>query len=139
MGLQHASIELANARDDQLRPITVEALVDSGALHLCIPQRVAQQLSLPVLDQRTVAIADGSTKAVDYVGPVKVRFANRQCLVGALVLGDEPLLGAIPMEDMDLVIDPARRTLAVNPAHPNIAASVAKGVQPGADTPALGE
>ena len=127
MGLMHASIELANARDDERRPITVEALVDSGALHLCIPRTVAQQLSLPVLDRRTVSIADGSPHSVDYVGPVKVRFANRQCLVGALVLGDEPLLGTIPMEDMDLVIDPARQTLQVNPAHPNIAASVAKG------------
>ena len=129
MGLLHADIELANARLDDLSPMTVSALVDSGALHLCVPQHVAVQLRLPVLDRRVVSLADGAPQEVDYVGPIRVRFANRQCLVGALVLGDEALLGAIPMEDMDLVVSPARRSLTVNPASPNIAVSVAKGIR----------
>ena len=47
-------------------------------------------------------------------------------LSGALVMGDEVLLGAIPMEDMDLVIIPKTRTLAVNPESPNIGTSIAK-------------
>lgn len=127
MGLIHADIELANARQDDLLPMMVNALVDSGALHLCIPEHVALQLSLPVLDQRVVTIADGNAQTVDYVGPVRVRFANRQCLVGALVLGDQALLGAIPMEDMDLVTSPSRQSLTVNPANPNIAVSLAMG------------
>ena len=126
MGLLHAEIELSNAREDALLPLTVNALVDSGALHLCLPQHFAVQLRLPVLDQRVVNLADGAPHEVDYVGPVRIRFANRQCLVGALVLDDEPLLGAIPMEDMDLVLSPARQSLTVNPANPNIAVSVAK-------------
>lgn len=129
MGHVFADFELANARRDDLAPMTVNALVDSGALHLCIPQQVATQLDLPVLDRRQVTVADDRVMTVDYVGPVKVRFANRQCLVGALVLGQQPLFGAIPMEDMDLVISPARKTLTVNPASPNIAASVAMGVR----------
>ena len=129
MGLVTADIELANARRDELLPIKVEALVNSGANLLCIPREVALQLQLETHDQRTVTTADGETQVVDYVGPIRVRFANRQCLVGALVLGDQPLLGAVPMEDMDLVIDPSRRTLAVNPAHPNIAAALAKGIR----------
>ena len=129
MGLIHADIELANARQDDLQPMTVSALVDSGALHLCLPQHVAVQLRLRTLDRRVVNLADGVPREVEYVGPVRVRFANRQCLVGALVLGDEPLLGAIPMEDMDLVVSPARRSLTVNPANPNIAVSVAKDVR----------
>lgn len=127
MGLIRADIELANARDDALHPMGVSALVDSGALHLCIPQQVADQLSLPVLDRRQVTIADGNAHTVDYVGPVRVRFQNRQCLVGALVLGSETLLGAIPMEDMDVVISPARQSLTINPNSPNIAASLAMG------------
>lgn len=125
MGLVHADIELANARQDDLLPMTVNALVDSGALHLCIPQHVATQLALPVLDRREVTVANGSRQMVDYVGPVKIRFANRQCLVGALVLGDQPLLGAIPMEDMDLVINPSRQSVTVNPNSPNVAVSLA--------------
>ena len=109
--------------------MTVNALVDSGAVHLCIPRHVANQLRLPVLDRREVTIANGATEMVDYVGPIKVRFANRQCLVGALVLGDQALLGAIPMEDMDLVISPSRQSLTVNPNSPNIAMSLAMGVR----------
>ncbi len=129
MGIILADIELANARQDDLLPMTVNALVDSGAVHLCIPQHVANQLRLPVLDRREVTVASGASQMVDYVGPIKVRFANRQCLVGALVLGDQALLGAIPMEDMDLVISPSRQTVTVNPKNPNIAASVAMGVR----------
>lgn len=129
MGLLHATIELSNAREDGLSAMQVNALVDSGALHLCVPQHVAIQLKLPVLDQRIVNLADGEPRKVDYVGPIRVGFANRQCLVGALVLGDEALLGAIPMEDMDLVVSPGRKTLTVNPSHPNIAVSVAKGLR----------
>lgn len=131
MGLVIADIELANARQDELQPMRVNALVDSGALHLCIPQHVATQLALPALDRREVTIADGKALTVDYVGPVRVRFANRQCLVGALVLGNQTLLGAIPMEDMDLVINPARQSVTVNPNSPNIAASMAMGSTPG--------
>ena len=129
MGLIYADIELANAREDELLPMTVNALVDSGALHMCIPQHVATQLKLRVLDRREVTIANGAAQTVDYVGPIQVRFGNRQCLVGALVLGDQALLGAIPMEDMDLVVNPARRALTVNPANPNIAVSVAMGLR----------
>jgi clan AA aspartic protease len=129
MGLVFADIELANARDDGLASVTVKALVDSGAVHMCIPQHVALQLALPVQDRRGVTLADGREEMVDYVGPIRVRFANRQCLVGALVLGDQPLLGAIPMEDMDLVINPSRQSLTVNPSNPNIPMSVAMGVR----------
>lgn len=129
MGLVYADIELTNARDDSLRPMQVRAMVDSGALHLCLPQHVATQLGLARLDQRTVTTADGKEHVVDYVGPLKVRFANRQCLTGALVLGNETLLGAIPMEDMDVLIDPARQQLTVNPRNPNIPASVAMGAR----------
>ena len=127
MGVIQANIQLGNARRDDLSPMTVDVLVDSGAVHLCIPQHVANQLELAVQDRREVTVADGRTQTVDYVGPIRIRFANRQCLVGALVLGDKPRLGAIPMEDMDLVISPSRETVTVNPANPNIAASLAMG------------
>jgi hypothetical protein len=54
------------------------------------------------------------------VGSLKIAFANRQCYVGAMVMGDEALLGAIPMEDMDAVIHPSTQSLTVNPANPNL-------------------
>ena len=130
MGIILTDIELANARLDDLLPMTVSARVDSGAVHLCIPQHVANQLKLPVLDRREVTVANGESQMVDYVGPIRVRFANRKCMVGALVLGDQALLGAIPMEDMDLVISPSRQTVTVNPLNPNMAMSLAMGVRP---------
>ncbi|WP_375427846.1 clan AA aspartic protease [uncultured Sphingomonas sp.] len=129
MGHIFSEIEISNARDDELAPMTISALVDTGALHMCIPQHVALQLKLPVQDRRQVTIANGASEMVDYVGPVRIRFANRQCLVGALVLGDQALLGAIPMEDMDLVVSPSRQTITVNPSNPNIAVSLAMGVR----------
>jgi hypothetical protein len=60
------------------------------------------------------------------MGPVEVRFANRRCFTGAMVLGDDVLLGAIPMEDMDLVLQPQLQQLTVNPANPNLPLSIAK-------------
>lgn len=80
---------------------------DPGALHLCIPEHVAIQLRLEQLYEREVTTADGSKRLCPYVGPVEVRFGDRACFTGALVLGDEVLLGAVPMEDMDLVVPPA--------------------------------
>lgn len=126
MGLIRTQIELANARCGDLASMTVEALAESGALHLCIPEHVALQLDLPTLTSREVTTADGKRFSARYVGPIKVRFENRQCLVGALVLDDEPLLGAIPMEDMDILIDPSRQRVVVNPQSPNIPTSVVK-------------
>jgi hypothetical protein len=58
--------------------------------------------------------------SVPYVGPIKVGFRERFCYVGALVLGDEVLLGAVPMEDMDLVLSPSRCEITVDPSSPNI-------------------
>ena len=74
----------------------VEALADAGAVHVCNPAHVQMQLRL------------------------------RVGFVGALVMGDQPLLGAIAMEDMDLVVVPKTRQVVVNPESPNVASSVAK-------------
>ena len=88
---------------------------------------IALQLQLDELEKREVTLADGSRQLVAYVGPVVVRFANRHCFTGAMVLGDEFSLGAIPMEDLDLVARPASRDVVVNPENPNIPASIARG------------
>lgn len=130
MGLVHAELVLSNARDSKLAPITVNALVDTGALHLCIPEHVALQLSLDELERREVTLADGAKHIVPYVGPIKVQFGNRSCYTGAMMLGDDVLLGAIPMEDMDLVVRPSMRDVIANPQSPNIPASIAKGFMP---------
>ena len=120
MGYVFAEIELSNPRRQDLTPLSAKALVDTGALMLCIPEHVAVQLNLEAEATREVSVADGRSTTVPYVGPVRVAFEKRFCYVGALVLGDEVLLGAVPMEDMDLVVDPGRRLLTVDPASPNL-------------------
>ena len=121
-----AKLRLSNPRDSSRETIEVGALADTGSVFLCIPQHVCLQLGLEVLQEREVRLADGSCVSVPYVGPVLVQFKNRTGVMGALVLGDEVLLGAIPMEDMDLVVNPRDRTVDVNPASPNIASGIAK-------------
>jgi clan AA aspartic protease len=126
MGLTYVTLYLSNPRKPDLAGITVDALADTGALHLCLPSHIAIQLQLETVEQKEVTLADGRKSLVPYVGPVQIQFGNRTGFSGALVLGDEPLLGAIPMEDMDLVVHPGSRTVMVNPANPNIAVSVVK-------------
>ena len=126
MGLVNARIILKNPREQKLKALEEIALVDSGAVHLCIPEHIKIQLKLKEIDKKEVTLADGSKKLVPYVGPVEIRYKNRVGFTGALVLGDQVLLGAIPLEDMDLVIIPSKRVLDVNPDSPNIASSIAK-------------
>ena len=126
MGLVYASLTLKNPRTSELNPLEVQALVDTGSMHLCIPDHVAIQLRLETLYEREVTPADGTKRLCPYVGPLEVRFNGRGCFTGALVLGDEVLLGAVPMEDMDLIISPSTRTVVVNPKSPNIPSSIVK-------------
>jgi clan AA aspartic protease len=111
MGLVVAYITVANPLIPDLETLEVEALVDSGAVHLCIPEHLQIQLRPEEIDQKEVVLADGSRQLAPYVGPVEVRFKNRVGFAGALVLGDQVLLGAIPMEDLDLVVLPKEVTV----------------------------
>ncbi|WPL17385.1 clan AA aspartic protease, family [Thiorhodovibrio winogradskyi] len=130
MGLIHTRIELINPRDTSLKPMSVDALVDTGAITLCIPEHIVIQLKLSELEKREVTTADGKKTLVPYVGPIQIRFENRNCFTGALVLGDSVLLGAIPLEDMDLVINARLQEMTVNPQSPNIPAAVVKRASP---------
>ena len=126
MGLTNARILLRNPRRPEVDAVEVDALADTGAIHLCIPLHIQMQLRLDEADAKEVTLANGSRKLVPYVGPIELRYRNRVGFTGALVMGDTPLLGAIPMEDMDLVVVPRTREVIVNPLNPNIATSVAK-------------
>ena len=130
MGIVYQHIRIANAAKPNLEEIDAKALVDSGAIDLCIPRHVAIQLKLDTLEQREVTYADGRKEAVDYVGPVKIECFGRHAFTGAMVMGDTVLLGAIPMESMDLLIDPRRLQLIPNPENPNIPGALAMGVRP---------
>ena len=110
------------------RRLEVRALVDSGSVFPTVPQHIAVQLGFDTSETATreVILADGSRKAVPMIGPLRVHFADRFCDLSALVLGDEPLLGAVPMEMMDLLLHRSSRTLTVNPASPYVPVALAK-------------
>jgi len=128
MGYVYADIELTNEEDltlnrhgylpdNEIKKITSRALVDSGAYDLILNQEVQDKLKLPILGKRPIKLADESVIEVDIVGPVQVRFETRATTVRALVLPDaeEVLLGAIPLEGLDVIIDPLRERLLINP------------------------
>ena len=108
MGLVHAEIELANPKNGRLKPMVVKALVDTGTMTICVPEHSVVQLQLDEVKKREVTAADQKSHVVPYVGPIQIRFENRTCLTGDLVIGDSVLMGAVPIEDMDLVISPSR-------------------------------
>ena len=119
MGYVVTKVELSNPREPKRRPVVVDARADTGSMVLCVPDAVARQLGVEVESMRDVEVADGRRTSVPYVGPVRVRFDGRACFVGALVMGNEVLLGAVPMEDMDLVVNPKLGKVTVNPASPD--------------------
>jgi clan AA aspartic protease len=126
MGMISAEIELSNPKKPKLKPLVTQALVDAGAMTICIPDHLAIQLQLEEIEKREVTTADDRSHVVPYVGPIQIRFKKRTCFTGALVIGDSVLLGAVPMEDMDLVVAPSRRTITVNPKSPNMPSAVVK-------------
>jgi clan AA aspartic protease len=134
MGLTYADIELINANDlalaqrhvigqEEVKRFPLNILVATGAHNLCINESIQAQLGLSFVEKRKGQLANGSIEEYDFVGPVIVKFKNRQTVCNALVLqgNNEPLLGAIPLEDMDVLIHPIRQELIVNPAHPYFA------------------
>jgi len=132
MGIVHADIDLLSGPDviaaregrlaeDQIRRVHVESVVDTGAFMLSINEPIRAELGLPTVEQALVRLADGSRITVDVVGPVELRFANRRVNLDAVVMpgNAEVLLGANALEHMDVLVDPLRQRLIVNPAHPD--------------------
>lgn len=134
MGEVYAEIELINGEDiilarrfvigeEEIKKMKLEMLADTDSVYMCINETIQAQLQLPVIEKRKGQLANGSVVEYDVVGPIEVRFKNRRCSVDAMVLpGDnEPLLRAIPLEDMDVLIHPHKQELIVNPEHPYFA------------------
>jgi clan AA aspartic protease len=129
MGLAYANIRLRNPRLPDLQPMEARALADSGAITIGLPHHIALQLQLEEVEKREVTFANGQRQLVPYAGPVQITFGNRNCFTGAFVCGTQVMLGAVPMEDMDLVINPLRQEVTVNPDSPNFASGVVMGVR----------
>ena len=126
MGNVYAEITLKNVGDlylvkngyleeSSVRATTVNALVDTGAWTLVINEAVREKLGLEVREDDWATMANGVMERVKKVEPVEVHWESRTMTCQPVLLpeADEILLGAIPLEDMDLLVDPNNQELVV--------------------------
>ena len=124
MGMVMTEITLKNATDvggvqrgyvseEEIRTATVQAIVDTGAITLVINEEVCQKLGLREKGERAVKLADGKEKIVKIAEPVEVHWKNRDMVCQPLVASESGkiLLGAVPLEEMDLMVDPVQQQL----------------------------
>jgi clan AA aspartic protease len=99
--------------DNDVRSLTVTALVDTGATTLVINKDICNKLGLSIVNTRTVSLAGGQEAYCKITEPVRIIWKDRDtdCRAWVLPGEDEPLLGVIPLEDMDLIVDPRRQEL----------------------------
>ena len=123
MGLVHAEITLKNIRDKmkaeegyikeaEIRQTVVKAVVDTGAMTLVINEKLRRQLGLGVVGTKEATLADNTKKMIKIAEPVEVHWKNRSMTCQPWVVSSgRILLGAIPLENMDLMVDPVSQTL----------------------------
>jgi len=114
MGIVQAEITLKNVKDEAIAPATVTAVVDTGSLNLVITEELCQKLGLGLMGEKTAHIANGQRVICKMTEGVEVYWKDRSTIVRAMVIpgAEQVLLGAIPLEDMDLMIHPATQELA---------------------------
>jgi clan AA aspartic protease len=123
MGTFTEEITLANAGDKvrvecgllkKIRAVTLNAMPDTGAWTLIINEEIRQKLGLTIVEAVDSSLADGSTTQYGLTEPVEIRWKNRRTSQEAVVMPDanDILLGALPLEGMDLYVDPVNQRLA---------------------------
>lgn len=134
MEIFRQEVEIINANDTSLltagyikesevRQMKVEVMVDTGAYMICINEELKNQLGLEINDRQEGVLANGDRHLFDIAGPIEIRIHNRRTISEAIVLpgNAEPLLGSIPLEAMDLLVDPKMGQLVVPKDRPYIA------------------
>jgi predicted aspartyl protease len=104
---------------EQIRRVTVtDALADTGATMLCLPTRLIKELGLSKTGSRRIKSVAGIGKA-DVYGTVWLTIMGRDCPMDVMEVPDSVpvLIGQLPLERLDFVVDPQRRRLIGNPAH----------------------
>jgi len=125
MGQLHIPVTLHNTRElvlaqlghlntAQVHTVETEGLIDTGAMHLVVPDTLAEQLGLVRLRSQAVTMADGRDGVYDQTEPVTVEILGRSYALSALIMGHTVLLGAIVLEGLDLAVDPVRQCLMPN-------------------------
>jgi len=124
MGTVHANITLKNYNDilgikgestkeEAVRQMAVEAIVDTGAMSLVINEEVRRELGLEIVGEKRVTFGNNRKEIVKRAGPVEIHWKNREMMCQPLVTSESGpiLLGVIPLEGMDLMVDPVRLEL----------------------------
>jgi clan AA aspartic protease len=118
--------DLVRVRDGHLRPeqvreLEIDALVDTGATMLVLPADVVAVLGLRERERVGASLADGSVRLVPIVDEFEIEILGRRMTCDALVMpaGSTPLIGQIPLERLDLVVNPKSREVTVNPLSPD--------------------
>ena len=132
MGKVMARVKLTNIVDlgiadrglikpEEIRSMEIEALVDTGATQLVLPEDLRQRLGLAIRGTRRVRYADGREESVPWAG-VEIEILGRAMQCDALIgpAGTEALIGQIPLEGLDLLVDPKTREVRVNPRSPDM-------------------
>jgi clan AA aspartic protease len=114
-------VERGFMRPGDVRTTEVEALVDTGATTLVLPIDVCRQLGLTPLRTVPVRLADGTDHQMTWMGSLRIAILGRDMNCDALAApeGATALIGQIPLEALDLVVDPRSREIRPNPAHPD--------------------
>ena len=111
------ALDVGNARAGQIaeqdvHAVTLTAIVDTGATTLVINEDIFNQLGLSVVETRNINVAGGGKVLCKVTDPVHIYWKNRFAAVSAVVMPEgKPLLGVIPLEFMDLIVDPIRQEL----------------------------
>lgn len=124
MGTTFAEIKLVNTFDElkardgiitkkEIKQVTASALVDTGAGTLVMPEDVCKQLGLEIIGKKTATVAGGARVMCKKAGPVTIYCQGRDCTCNAWVMPGEKnvILGVIPLEDMDFVVNPVKQCL----------------------------
>jgi predicted aspartyl protease len=104
----------------KIRSVQVEAIIDSGARMLCLPADLVETLGLEKIDKKTVRYANGEKDIKEIGSTVTLELMDRKTSCHVLIekTGAPILVGQIPLEDLDLLIDMAKEDLVVNPESP---------------------
>ena len=127
MGVFHVDAKVRNWQnrflpvERQGKEVTCDMLVDSGAAELALPAEMIETLNLEELGKVRVSTADGGRHEHRVLGIVELEVQGRLCQIRVIELprGAEPLLGAVPLEEMDWRIDPSEKKLVPNPRSPD--------------------
>jgi len=129
MGIVHADITLTNLFTE--KSVNVRTMVDTGTTHMIVPANIARELGFDLEEVKTYSLTVADTRRVrcPCIAPIEIRLNDRSCVMEAAVLGNECLMGVVPLEMMDLVVDPKRQCVTANPKHPDGPVFPAMGVR----------